>query len=290
MPPCRGHGDGEGATKVREEKAREYLSSRLGEAGLPLPSLAVVLGSGLGAGAPELDNFLELDCRDVPAWPPCRVEGHAGVLRCGSRGDTGVFLQLGRIHYYEGLEMDAVTFPVGVLASLGVKKAFMANAAGALNPVYERGCLMLVRDHINLMGVNPLRGVRDGDGNPAFLDVSSLYDERAGDELMERGKASGWPIEGGTLVAVSGPTYETGAELRYMRLVGGDAVSMSLVPEALMAHYLGVSVTAVSLITNVWDLRRPHATSHREVLNTAAEAGPLLREVATAWLDIASAP
>lgn len=268
------------------EKAREYLMSRLRDGDMPSPRVAVVLGSGLGEAVPHLDNAVEVDWCGIPGWPECGVPGHAGVLRFGMRGDSGLMVQAGRIHYYEGRDMEEVTLPARVMAALGVERVFMANAAGALNPVYDRGYLMLVRDHINLMGINPLRGLRDGDGNPAFLDVSSLYDEAAGDGLMDMSKASGWPMEGGTLVAVSGPSFETGAELRYLRLIGGDAVSMSLVPEALMAHFLGMSVTAVSVITNVWDLRRPHPTSHREVLNTAAETALLLHEVIEAWLDL----
>lgn len=269
-----------------EAAAVDHIRTCLHEAGLPAPALGIILGSGLGDAVPELDGAIEISCREVPGWPPCGVPGHAGVLRCGIYDGKGVLVQSGRPHYYEGLEMGEVTLPVRVMAASGIEKVFMANAAGALNPVYEKGYLMLVRDHINLMGINPLYGLRGEDGSPAFLDVSTLYDERCGDELMERSKAAGWPMEGGVLVAVCGPTYETGAELRYMRLVGGDAVSMSLVPEALMAHYLGLSVTAVSVITNAWDLRRPHATSHQEVLSTAEEASPLLREVIEAWLDI----
>ena len=265
------------------ELARKYLEVRLREAGLPAPRAAVVLGSGLREAAPDMPGALEVEWRDIPGWPQCAVPGHAGMMRCGVYAGAGLMVQLGRLHYYEGLDMETVTMPVRLMASLGVERAFMANAAGALNPAYERGCLMLLRDHINLMGANPLRGMRDAEGNPAFLDVSSLYDEGAGDALMERGKLSGWPMEGGTLVAVSGPSYETGAELRYLRLVGGDAVSMSLVPEALMAGYLGISVTAVSAITNAWDLSRPRPLSHREVLHAAAYAVPALREVIATW-------
>jgi purine-nucleoside phosphorylase len=268
------------------EKAGEHLLALLRDRDVPPPRLAVVLGSGLAEASPSLDHGVDVDWCDIPGWPECGVPGHAGVLRFGIHGNAALMVQAGRIHYYEGREMEEVTLPMRVMASMGVEKVFMANAAGALNPVYDRGYLMLVRDHINLMGVNPLRGLRDSGGSPAFLDVSSLYDEAAGDRLMDMSKASAWPMEGGTLVAVSGPSFETGAELRYMRLVGGDAVSMSLVPEALMAHYLGLSVTAVSVITNVWDLRRPLPTSHQEVLKTAAVTAPLLREVITAWLDL----
>ena len=268
------------------EEARDFLLARLRKAGHSEPRLAVVLGSGLGKAAPDLEGVLELPCGEVTGWPECGVPGHAGILRFGGFGGTEVLVQLGRLHYYEGLDMGEVTFPARLMAGLGVKRAFMSNAAGALNPVYERGQLMLVRDHINLMGVNPLRGMRYPGGDPAFLDLSNLYDEKAGNALMERSQVEGWPLGEGVLVAVSGPTYETGAELRFMRLVGGDAVSMSLVPEALVAHLLGVSVTAVSVITNVWDLRRPHAVSHQEVLRTAGEASPVLKEIITAWLNL----
>lgn len=269
-----------------EGDARDFLRTRLADAGLAAPGAAVVLGSGLGDAAPDLDGIIEVTCDEVPGWPAGGVPGHAGVLRFGNRKGRVVLVQQGRLHFYEGLDMEAVTFPIHIMAELGIERAFFSNAAGALNPVYERGYLMLIRDHINLMGENPLRGARDDLGEPAFLDVSSLYDEADGDFLMEKSRSSGWPMQGGVLVAVSGPSYETGAELRYLRLVGGDAVSMSLVPEALVAHYRGMSVTAVSVITNTWDLRKPHAVSHSEVLRTARDASPLLKEVVSAWLDL----
>jgi purine-nucleoside phosphorylase len=268
------------------EQGGECLLERLQKKGLPEPRLAVVLGSGLGGACPDLEGVLEVSCAEVPGWPAGGVPGHEGKLRFGSRGGVGLAVQMGRLHYYEGLEMEEVTFPVRLLAALGVRSIFMSNAAGALNPAYDRGVLMLVRDHINLMGVNPLRGVRNAEGEPAFLDLSNLYDMETGDRLMERAQLSRWPLAEGVLVAVSGPSYETGAELRFMRLVGGDAVSMSLVPETLVAHFLGMSVTAVSVITNIWDLRRPHAISHHDVLKTAGEASTVLKEVVTAWVDL----
>jgi purine-nucleoside phosphorylase len=266
-------------------QARDFLIARLEQGGFSSPRLAVVLGSGLGDAAPDLADSLEIPCNEVPGWPEHGVPGHAGILRCGLYGGKEALIQLGRLHYYEGLDMDAVAFPVSLLGELGIERVLMCNAAGALNPLFERGQMMLVRDHINLMGINPLRGVRDANGDPAFLDLSGLYDESAGDALMERARVAGWPLAEGVLVAVSGPTYETGAELRFMRVVGGDAVSMSLVPEALAARFLGISVTALSVITNVWDLRRPHAISHDEVLRTAGDAAPVLKRVIAAWMD-----
>jgi len=267
------------------QEALDYLLARIEKTGSS-PELAVVLGSGLSAAAPALDECAEVAFEEVPNWPPGGVEGHEGVLRLGGWKGKTVLVQLGRLHYYQGLDMDEVTFPVRLMNVLGVRAVFMSNAAGALNPMYEKGQLMLVRDHINLMGANPLRGIKDDRGQPAFLDVSDLYDGEAGDRLMERARLSAWPMEEGAMVAVSGPSYETGAELRFMRLVGGDAVSMSLVPEALVARFLGMSVTAVSVITNVWDLRRPLPLSHQEVLRVAGGAAPLLKEVIEAWLEL----
>jgi purine-nucleoside phosphorylase len=245
----------------------------------------VVLGSGLDGALPELEGRVEIPWKEVPGWPGAGVPGHRGVLVAGRRGDRGVLVQLGRLHYYEGLDMDEVVFPVGVMASLGLKRVFMSNAAGALNPAYRRGMIMLVRDHINLMGVNPLRGWKEG-GEPAFLDLSDLYDPVRGDALMERSRSEGWPLDEGVLVAVAGPAYETPAELRFLRLIGGDAVSMSMVPEAVTARYLDLEITAVSVITNVWDLRRPLPLTHEEVLDAARSSSPVLREIITFWMDL----
>lgn len=267
-------------------EAAGHLRTVLAEIGLTSLKKGVVLGSGLGEAAPELENAVEIPFSEVPGWPACGVPGHRGVLLCGRRSGEGIWVQMGRPHFYEGLSMGEVTFPVRVMAELGVERLFLSNAAGGLNPAFEKGDLMLVRDHINLMGENPLRGVRYPSGEPAFLDVSDLYREAVGDSLMERAKAAGWPLTEGTLVAVSGPSYETGAELRFLRLVGGDAVSMSLVPEALYARYLGMEVTGVCVITNTWDLRRPHPVSHREVLETSRIACGLLKEVIEGWMDL----
>jgi purine-nucleoside phosphorylase len=268
-----------------EKTAREYLQSRLEEAELWNPRMAVILGSGLGGGSPEIENVLEFTFDEVPGMPRCNVPGHDGLIRFGSYGVMTVMVQLGRLHYYQGLDMEKVTLPICLMAGMGVERILMINTAGALNPAYARGNMMLIRDHINLMGANPLRGVCDAEGNPAFQELSNLYDQDAEDDLMQRSRMSGWPLAEGVLVGVSGPSYETAAELRFMRLVGGDAVSMSIVPEAIVARFLGVSVTGLSVITNTWDLRMPHAVSHEEVLKTAEEAAPTMRDIITAWLD-----
>ncbi len=265
------------------EEAVERLRYLLEKEGLPRPREAVVLGSGLGEALPELERWLEIPVAEISGWPCRALPGHPGTVVLGTAGERGLFIQRGRLHYYQGLEMEEVVFPVRVMAGLGAKRILLCNAAGALNPAFEKGFLMLVRDHVNLMGVNPLRGVTDSSGNPAFLDVSDLYDQEIGDYLVGLGQARGWPLVEGVLVAVSGPSYETGAELRFFRLIGGDAVSMSLVPEALMARFCGLRVTGVSVITNTWDLRRPLPVSHEQVLRAAEQAVPALKELINAW-------
>ncbi len=277
-------------TSGEDKVAERFLRFGIEEAGLQVPSLAVVLGSGLGGAAPDLEDILEVSFTDVPGMPPCNVPGHEGVFRFGKYGALTVLVQFGRLHYYQGLDMAKVTLPVRMMASLGVKRVFAINTAGGLNPAYDRGNMMLIRDHINLMGANPLRGVCDSDGHPAFQELSNLYDQEAEDDLMERSRLSGWPLAEGVLVGVSGPSYETAAELRFMRLAGADAVSMSIVPEAVVARYMGVSVTGLSVITNIWDLRMVHAVAHEEVLNTAKEAAPILADIITAWLDRSAGP
>lgn len=274
-----------GLNNPEERAAGGFLLSRVEDAGLSNPRMAVILGSGLGKASPDIENVLEIPFNEIPGMAKCNVPGHEGLLHFGNRGVSPVLVQLGRFHYYQGLDMGQVTLPVRLMASIGVERVFMINTAGALNPAYDRGSMMLVRDHINLMGANPLRGFCDIDGNPAFQELSSLYDLDAGDDLMQRSQLSSWPLAEGVLVTMSGPSYETAAELRFIRLVGGDAVSMSIVPEAIVARFLGMSVTALSVITNIWDLRRPHKVSHDEVLRTAEEASPVLKEIITAWLD-----
>ncbi len=168
-----------------------------------------------------------------------------------------------------------MTFSLRLMRELGTERVILTNAAGALNPVFERGDLMLVRDHINLMGGNPLLSPETWEGE-RFLDLSDAYDTSLGDLAISLSRARGIRMEEGTLVAVPGPCYETGAELRFFRLAGGDAVSMSVVPEVIFARRLGMRVMAISCITNVWDLRRPFALEHTDVLETARETAPAL--------------
>ncbi len=267
-------------------RAAGFLERKMGGWEAFPPQAAVVLGSGLAEACPPMESFVEVPFSEIPGWPASSVPGHRGSIRLGSFGGKGVWVQFGRLHYYEGHDMTTVTLAVQVMHLVGVRRVLLTNAAGGLNPLYVQGSIMLVRDHINLMGENPLRGVRDPSGRPVFLDLSDLYRRETADRLVQESAARGIELHEGVLVAMAGPTYETPAELRFLRVVGGDAVSMSLVPEAIVAHYLGMEVTGISVITNVWDLRRPLPLSHAEVLEAASSASRLLRELISAWLEI----
>ncbi len=245
-------------------------------AGTAPPIWGIVLGSGLGDALPEMEGGVRISMRDIPHMRAPRVPGQVGDISIGLLDGTPCLVQRGRRHLYEGCGMDAATFSVRVLAELGVSDLILTNAAGALNPVYEPGDLMVIRDHINLMGANPLTGVENPDKSPAFLDLSDAYDEQLAEMAMGIAEVEAIRAAEGVYVAVAGPSYETGAELRYMRLIGGDAVGMSTVPEVLAARRLGVRVMGISCITNTWDMRKPHPVSHGQVLEAAGKAAPAL--------------
>lgn len=256
-------------------EASGYIREQL-LAGAAAPQWGIVLGSGLGEAVPQLEQATRIDMRDIPHMRAPRVPGQSGDIAIGLLDGTPCLVQRGRRHLYEGCGMDAVTFPVRVLAALGIETLILTNAAGALNPVYETGDLMVIRDHINLMGANPLTGVEGADGSPAFLDLSGAYDDTLAGIARGIAKVEGMRAEEGVYVAVAGPSYETGAELRYMRVIGGDAVGMSTVPEVLAARLLGMGVLGISCITNTWDMRKPHPASHGQVLEAAGKASPAL--------------
>ncbi len=270
----------EGKLEEQAEEAAAFICEQLGLKDRPAADWAVVLGSGLQEPS-YLDAETgsgELEFGRIPHMPVPTVPGHRGTFQYGEIGAAKVIVQRGRIHYYEHGSLEDVTFSLRVLKRMGVDKVVMANAAGALNPTYERGYLMLVRDHINLLGDNPLIG-RRADPRNRFVELSSAYDEEMGDLALNFAQMLGAKMVEGILVCVSGPSYETGAELRFLRVIGGDAVTMSVVPEVIFAHYLGMRVVAISCITNVWDLRRPYPISHEEVLQTARTQAKALEKI-----------
>ncbi|HPY29847.1 MAG TPA: purine-nucleoside phosphorylase [Verrucomicrobiota bacterium] len=235
------------------------------------PVLGLVLGSGFGATAQALDNVESLPYAALPGFPRPSVSGHAGKLMLGQLAETPVLVLSGRAHYYEGHSPDEVTFAMRVLAAFGVTDVLLTNAAGGVNARFRPGDFMLLRDHINFMGVNPLRGPAPP-GRPRFVDLTQTYDASLSDLLRRAARAARLRLREGVYLAVSGPTYETPAEVRAFARWGADAVGMSTVPEAIVARQCGLRVAGVSCITNLAAGRSPQPLSHAEVL-VIAERG-----------------
>ena len=234
-----------------------------------VPSVAVVLGSGLGAFAGSLGNAVSIAYGDLPHWPVSNVEGHDGRLVVGTSRGINVAALAGRCHLYEGYDAGKVTFAVRALGLLGVKTLILTNAAGGVNKEFALGGLMVMDDHINLMGQNPLVGPNDDRFGPRFPDMSSVYSARLRAMADEAGRAISLPLTHGVYAALLGPSYETPAEIRYLRAIGADAVGMSTVPEAIAARHMGIEVLGISCITNMAAGVLPQPLDHAEVMNTA---------------------
>lgn len=241
------------------------------KANVPLePTVGLVLGSGLGDYADTLEDSIRIPFADIPNFPLPTIEGHAGALVFGKKqGKTVVMLQ-GRIHYYEGLSMQEITLPIRVLAALGVKQLVLTNAAGGVNTSFDPGTLMLIADHINYSGRNPLIGPNLDAFGPRFPDMSDLYTADLRSAIRTAAKEAGIPLREGVYAMYSGPNYETPAEIRMFRTLGADAVGMSTVPEALVAGHCGIQVVGVSCITNMAAGVLPRKLDHGEVVETAA--------------------
>jgi purine-nucleoside phosphorylase len=237
----------------------------LGPHGAARPPIGVVLGSGLGAFAARVQG-MEIPYSSIAGFPPPTVQGHAGILKLSPR----LAVMAGRVHYYEGRPVDDVVLPVFLLHRLGVRILILTNAAGGVNRAYKAGDLVLISDHVNLMGVNPLRGPDPGPG-PRFPDMSGTYDPG----LRELARAaSDTPLAEGVYAGFCGPSYETPAEIRMCAAIGADLVGMSTVPEAIAAASLGMRVLAVSCVTNMAAGILPRPLSHEEVMETGRTVGP----------------
>jgi len=232
------------------------------------PALAVVLGSGFHHALAELRGAKKISYADIPGFPRPTVSGHAGELLFGCFGKTPVIVLSGRAHFYEGQPMERVTFAVRALAAFGITDLLLTNAAGGLNKNFHAGDFMVLTDHINFMGVNPLRGAAVP-GLPRFVDLTETYDAKLRELLFRAGKISKLKLQRGVYLAVSGPSYETPAEIRAFATLGADAVGMSTVPEAVVARQCGLRVAAVSCITNLAAGISKENLSHAEVLETA---------------------
>ncbi|HEY6391743.1 MAG TPA: purine-nucleoside phosphorylase [Bryobacteraceae bacterium] len=244
--------------------AIEYIRSRT----KATPRVAVVLGSGLGAFADELADRTEISYSSIPQWPASTAIGHAGKLVLGKLGGLDVAVMAGRSHMYEGYTPSQVTMGVRVLHGLGVRTIVFTNAAGGINLSFGQGALVLISDHINLQGSNPLIGPNDDALGPRFPDMSDAYSAECRAIAHEVGSQLGITLAEGVYAAVTGPSYETPAEIRFMRTIGADLVGMSTVPEVIVANHLGMRALAISCVTNMAAGILPQKINHEEVLET----------------------
>jgi len=259
--------------------------------------VALVLGSGLGAFADEVENAVTIPYEEIPSFARSTVQGHAGRLVLGEVEGVSVAVQQGRFHFYEGYDIEQVIFPVRVFGVLGVKSLILTNAAGSVDTDFKQGTLMLIRDHINLMGVNPLRGKNDERFGERFPDMTEIYSleyqeiaiteakqtalEKAKDDEKKTGKKQEAEriLRRGVYCALSGPSYETPAEIRMLRHFGADAVGMSTVPEAITARHMGIKVLGISCITNMAAGITEEPIHHEEVIETGALVAETFKEL-----------
>ncbi|HXI23299.1 MAG TPA: purine-nucleoside phosphorylase [Pyrinomonadaceae bacterium] len=229
------------------QRAAQFIRSRTSTE----PSVAIVLGSGLGAFADELSDATAIGYDEIPGFAHATVEGHAGRLVIGKAGDVALAAMQGRFHFYEGYSLEEVTFPIRVLKLLGVNTLLLTNAAGSLNTELTPGSLMVISDHLNLMGVNPLIGPNEERFGPRFPDLSVAYDPDLQSLVIDEANSMGLSLRRGVYASLTGPSYETPAEIHMVRTLGADAVGMSTVPEAIVARHMDMRVIGISCITNL---------------------------------------
>jgi len=251
----------------RVEETTRFLTSKIAN----VPDVAIVLGSGLGAFADSLSHPVSLPYEAIPNWPASRVVGHAGRLVAGTtKHGIRVLALSGRVHFYEGHDLATVTFATRVLGRLGIRTLFLTNAAGGINTKFKSGALMLIDDHINLQGTNPLIGPNDDRFGRRFPDMSEIYSRPLRGLAGAAAKAIKLPIKHGVYLAVTGPSYETPAEIRAFRTLGADAVGMSTVAEAMVARHMGIDVLGISCISNMAAGMLPQPLSEEEVIETTS--------------------
>lgn len=266
----------------RAEHATRVIRSRISVE----PRIAVVLGSGLGGFADDFEEAAGIPYEDIPGFVRSTAQGHAGRLVIGKIDSVPVLAMQGRVHYYEGYSLEEVTFPVRTFGLLGVKTLVLTNAAGGINVQLTQGALMVISDHVNLMGVNPLRGPNDERFGPRFPDMTAVYSPELQELVVDEAKAIGVEVRRGIYGALSGPSYETPAEIHLLRNLGADAVGMSTVPEAIVARHMGLDVLGISCITNMAAGISDEPINHEEVMATGDRVretfSELLRRVISA--------
>lgn len=257
------------------KQTADYIRSHVDN----IPKTAIILGTGLGALVDHITDKRFIAYKDIPNFPVSTVEGHSGNLIFGTLGVKPVIAMQGRFHYYEGYDMKEVTFPVRVMRELGVDTLFVSNAAGGMNKEFRVGDIMIITDHINLFPENPLRGKNFDELGPRFPAMTEAYNHRLIALADEIASERGIRVMHGVYVGTPGPTFETPAEYEYFRVIGGDAVGMSTVPEVIVANHAGMKVFGVSVITDLGGKDVTDVPTHEEVQKAAAEAQPVMMEI-----------
>jgi purine-nucleoside phosphorylase len=260
------------------DEATNFIRSRITQ----IPKIGLVLGSGLGGMADDVENPTIFAFRDIPHWPVSTIEGHAGRLLIGTLYGKPAMVMQGRVHYYEGYTMDQVTFPIRVMQRLGIKTIILTNAAGAIAPDFQPGDVMILNDHIGLIGMaglNPLRGPNLSEFGPRFPDMGQPYDRELIKLAVKVAREKHVSLHEGVYVCLSGPSFESPADLRFLRIIGADAVGMSTVPETIVARHGGTRVMAFSGISNKANLDGSTETTHEEVLAAGKMIVPKLSTI-----------
>ncbi|ALL08167.1 purine nucleoside phosphorylase [Pedobacter sp. PACM 27299] len=243
------------------------------------PEIGIVLGTGLGGLVGEIEVAHQLMYSNIPNFPISTLEFHSGKLIFGTLNGKRVVAMQGRLHYYEGYSMQQITFPIRVMKALGIAHLFVSNAAGSLNPDYKKGDLMIINDHINLQPESPLRGRNDSDMGPRFPDMSQPYERSLIKSALQIAKDNDIVCHQGVYVSVTGPNLETKAEYKYLRIIGGDAVGMSTVPEVIVARHMSIPVFAISVLTDEGFPEELQPVSLEEIIETARVAEPRMTKI-----------
>lgn len=265
--------------KIKE--TANYIRREVGE----MPMISIILGTGLGQVTTLMEISKEIDYKDIPNFPVSTVEGHSGKLIFGKLGGKYIMAMSGRFHYYEGYDMKQVTFPVRVMKELGVETLIVSNAAGGMNKEFKVGDVMIITDHINLFPENPLRGKNDNKLGPRFPAMTEAYSEKYIELADKVAEEKGLRLMHGVYVGTTGPTFETRAEYEYFRIIGGDAVGMSTVPEVIVANHAGMKVFGISVITDLGGKDIKEIPSHEEVQQAAVTAQPVTTALLTGLLE-----
>ena len=257
------------------KKTADYLRGKIGE----IPNTAIILGTGLGELANQIEDKTEIPYPEIPNFPVSTVEGHSGKLIIGTLGGKKVLAMQGRFHCYEGYNMKEVTFPIRVFKALGIEYLFVSNAAGGMNSSFDVGDIMLIEDHINLFPEHPLHGKNHEELGTRFPDMSEAYNKELREMAMEIANENNIKLQHGVYVGLTGPTFETPAEYNYLRIIGGDAVGMSTVPEVIVANHAKMKVLAFSIITDLGVLGKIVEITHEEVQEAAKIAQPKMAQI-----------